>query len=461
MYSLLPALVAALFFGYGVYVLAQKGLNRVSAPFFALCVGTFLWQATWAVLFQVRDATIANYLVRFGYLAIVFLPTFMYHFLVEVSQRRGEQHLVWVSYGVSILFGAFALGSNLLVSGYHEYFWGYYPKAEVLHPLNVLHALLAGGRSLYITWQQERAAPPAQPKQLRLCIASVIAYLLAGTDYLCNYGLEFYPPGVVFVAISLGFIAIAAVKYDLMNAVAMAATVAHEMRTPLASIRMQAQSLAQYLPELRNGYQLAVAHGLVQPTLPSSIWQRLENVPRSIQHQVDRSNTVIDMLLAAARVEHIDTSAFARCSVMACVEEALDTYPFAPGERERVNARVETDFEIHGSNGLLIYVLFNLLKNSLYAIKAAGKGNITIGITAGTDVNKLTFNDTGSGIPATSLPRIFETFYTTKKASGAGIGLAFCRRAVAAFGGEMRCTSLEGQHTTFTLTFKPNLKAAG
>jgi two-component system, CAI-1 autoinducer sensor kinase/phosphatase CqsS len=461
MYSMLPGLVAALFLGYGVYVIAQKGLNRVSAPFFALCLGTFLWQASWAVLFQIRDATIANYLVRFGYLAIVFLPSFMYHFLVEVSQRRGEQRLVWVSYSVSTLLSAFILGSNLFVNGYYEYFWGYYPKAEVLHPVNMLHALLAGGRSLYVTWLQERSAAPAQRKQLRLCIASLLAYLLAGTDYLCNYGLEFYPPGVVFIAVGLGFIAVAAVKYDLLNAVAMAATVAHEMRTPLASIRMQAQSLAQHLPELFKGYQLAVAHGLVQPALPPSAWKSLEKVPRSIQHQVDRSNNVIDMLLAATRIDQIDTSAFARYSVMACVEESLETYPFAPGERERVTAHFDADFEIHGSSGLFIYVLFNLLKNSLYAIKAAGKGNITISVVAGLDVNKLIFNDTGSGIPATELPRIFETFYTTKKASGAGMGLAFCKRAVAAFGGEMRCASIERQHTTFTLSFQPNQGSAG
>ena len=46
MYSVLPALVSALFLGYGLYVVAEKGFTRVSTSFLVLCVTTFFWQAT-------------------------------------------------------------------------------------------------------------------------------------------------------------------------------------------------------------------------------------------------------------------------------------------------------------------------------------------------------------------------------------------------------------------------------
>jgi two-component system CAI-1 autoinducer sensor kinase/phosphatase CqsS len=46
MYSALPAIVSALFLGYGAYVVAVRGFNLVSTSFMLLCLTTFFWQAT-------------------------------------------------------------------------------------------------------------------------------------------------------------------------------------------------------------------------------------------------------------------------------------------------------------------------------------------------------------------------------------------------------------------------------
>lgn len=460
MYSVLPAFVAALFLGYGLYVVAEKGFSRVSTSFFILCIATFFWQATWAVLFQVQDPQLARILVKFGYLLILFLPTSLYHFLTEISERKGEGRAVLVSYATAAVLGIFDVGTDLFVNGYYEYFWGYYPKAGLLHPLHVLQTVIVVTRGLYITFRQQQLASQGQRIRLRLCIASLLIYFFAAMDYLCNYGIEFYPPGVVFTALSLGLIAVAVTKYDLMSPVAVAATVAHEMRTPLASIRMQADMLAQYLPALHKGYQLAVDHGLCEPALHSAASKKLADLSRAIRHQVDRSNAVIDMMLASARMEQLDTGTFEHHSAKECVTEALETYPFTRGERDRVSVSVMGDFEFYGSSSLFVYVLFNLLKNSLYAIKAAGKGEISITIAAGSATHTLTFTDTGTGIAAATLPKIFDTFYTTKESAGAGIGLAFCRRVLASFAGQMRCESIENQFTTFAMEFPARPAAA-
>lgn len=463
MYSVLPAVVSALFLGYGLYVVAEKGFNRVSTSFFILCVTTFFWQGIWAVLFQVHDPQFARILIKAGYLLIIFLPTSLYHFLCEISERPRERRWVYASYGVAAVLGGFDLATDLFVDGAYSFFWGYYPRAGLLHPLHVLQTVIVVNRGLYITFRQQQVAPPGRKVQLRLCIASLLIYFFAAVDYACNYGVEFYPPGVVFVAISLGLIAVAVTRYDLMSPVAVAATVAHEMRTPLASIRMQADALSQFLPELHKGYELAVAHGLCEPAFHPAASKKLADLSSGIRHQVDRSNAVIDMMLASARMEQIDASGFATHRASACVAEALETYPFARGERDRVSVSVAGDFEFHGSNSLFVYVLFNLLKNSLYALKAAGKGEISIAIAAGEARNMLTFTDTGSGIPAATVPRIFDAFFTTKKSAGAGIGLAFCRRVIRSFGGQMRCESVEGEWTRFSLEFpvRPPAPARG
>ena len=86
MYSLLPALVASMFLGYGVFVVSTQGFTRISISFLALCVTSAIWQGTWAVLFQVQDPRLALLLVKVGYLLILFLPTSLYHFLTEIAR---------------------------------------------------------------------------------------------------------------------------------------------------------------------------------------------------------------------------------------------------------------------------------------------------------------------------------------------------------------------------------------
>jgi signal transduction histidine kinase len=249
---------------------------------------------------------------------------------------------------------------------------------------------------------------------------------------------------------------VAVTRYSLMDPLTVAATVAHEMRTPLASIRMQAEVLARWMPDMHRGYELALAHGLIEPDVQRPDAASLAAVSRAIAHQVDRSNAVIDMVLASSRMDRIDRAEFQRCRMGHCVQEAVDTYPFKSGDRARVHVSVEGDFEFSGSESLMVFVLFNLLKNSLYAIQAhGGRGEIFIGVHADGLRRAVTFRDTGPGIPPAALARIFEPFFTTKKSQGAGIGLAFCRRVIEAFGGTIECASVVGSHTTFTLAFPP------
>jgi two-component system CAI-1 autoinducer sensor kinase/phosphatase CqsS len=454
MYSLMPAVVSALFLGYGVYVVAVKGWTRVTGAFLWMCLTTFVWQGSWAVLFQVRDPALALFLVKFGYLLIIFLPTAYYHFLVELTQWPGERRYVLCSYFFAAGLAAVNLFSDRFVAGYYEYFWGYYPKAGPLHPLHVLQTALVASRGLYITYLSQRAAVPDEQIRLRLLLASWLVYVLAAVDYLCNYGFEFYPPGGVFTVIALGLI-IVATRSRLMSPVALAASVAHEMRTPLATIRMQAGALGRHLPELLRGYRLAVEHGLLAPRLPAAALHEIDILSQRITHQVDRSGAFIDMMLAAARAEKIDRTRFAACSARACVEEALARYPFMTGERQRVALQGEADFVFWGSRELLVLLLFNLLKNALYALAAADKGEIVIGLSTDAGNNSVQVTDTGSGMPEHVRLRVFDEFFSTKGGKGTGIGLAFCRRVMIAFGGQIRCESEEGRYTRFTLEFPP------
>jgi two-component system CAI-1 autoinducer sensor kinase/phosphatase CqsS len=454
MYSILPAIVALLFLGCGFYALWKRGFNRITGSFFLLCITTFLWQGTWAVLFHTNSAAAALVLVKVGYFFILFLPTAVYHFLAEITGRSSERRYVYLSYGLAGILAVFLLTSDLFVSGYYAYFWGYYPKAGMLHPVHVAQTTLVVTRGLYITYVAQKTASDYMQMRLRLCVAGLLVYLFAAVDYLCNYGLEFYPPGLIFITISLGFLTIAIVKYDLFNPMALAGSLAHEIRTPLASIRNQAVGISMHLPTLLEGYRLAVKNKLIDPRISDGHLEMLGDISGRITEEVRKSNTIIDTMLASSSLEDPRTLVFERYFITACVTEAIDRYPFEAGEREKVFIEIAKDFQFRGSDTLLVLVLFNLLKNSLYSLHAAGKGNIRISAVSDHGRHTLRITDTGSGIPKSALPHIFAPFFSTKHtAAGAGMGLSFCKKAMEAFGGTIRCDSVEGEFTTFALEF--------
>jgi hypothetical protein len=63
--------------------------------------------------------------------------------------------------------------------------------------------------------------------------------------------------------------------------------------------------------------------------------------------------------------------------------------------------------------------------------------------------------DNGPGIPREVLAGLFEPFRSVGKSGGTGLGLAYCQRVMKAFGGEVRCESVLGQFTEFSLRFPP------
>ncbi|MBL0943301.1 MAG: hypothetical protein IBJ04_03075 [Hydrogenophaga sp.] len=453
MYSLLPALVAGLFLGYGFHVIVSKGFNRASGIFFLLCLTTFLWQAAWAVLYQTRDPATADLLVRLGYMPILFLPTCYYHFFVETAHRKDDMRWVLWSYALAFALAITNASSGLFVEGHYTYFFGYYPKAGPLHLVHVVQTLVVGFRSLLVSLWAARQTPDEHRARFKLCAASLVGYFFATLDYLCNYGFAFYPPGVLFVAVSLGLIVLAVTRHKLMNPATVAASVVHEMRTPLASIRLQAEALVQWLPELDRGYRMAVDKGLVVRPFAAPDFGRLCKAAMAIARHIDRSNMVIDLMLAAARMEQIDRSTFRRCSMRACVREAVDSYPFRDSEREQLKVESKKDFEFMGCESLMVYVLFNLFKNALYAMHIAGKGEIRVSIEVSGDEPLLVVHDTATGIRRADMAHIFDTYFTTKSTQGAGLGLSFCRRAIEAFGGSMACESVEGEYTAFRMRF--------
>ncbi|MDA7705037.1 HAMP domain-containing histidine kinase, partial [Rickettsiales bacterium] len=166
-----------------------------------------------------------------------------------------------------------------------------------------------------------------------------------------------------------------------------------------------------------------------------------------IETTANRGMQINDIILKNISDGKIDDSNFTMLSIAKIVQIAINDFTFEDNDqRNLVNINLENDFNFFGNQTLMIYVLFNLLKNALHY-----KVKINIWLDS---INKeLHFKDEGQGIDKDKLESIFDSFTTSGKSSGTGLGLPFCKRVMQAFGGDILCQSKIGDGAEFVLKF--------
>jgi two-component system phosphate regulon sensor histidine kinase PhoR len=213
----------------------------------------------------------------------------------------------------------------------------------------------------------------------------------------------------------------------------------HELRTPLASLKALAETLQEGALE-------------DPPAARRFIGQ--------IQIEVDALTQMASELLELSKIESgrfsLDRSPVAACDLL---HSALGRMQ-VQAERARVTLRVECADDlpvVHVDPQRLEQVLVNLIHNAVKFTRAGGEVVLLADPLPG-EV-RFAVRDTGIGIPAEEVPRIFERFYRVDKSrtgSGTGLGLSIARHIVEAHGGKIWAESTEGQGSTFFF-FVPSL----
>lgn len=216
----------------------------------------------------------------------------------------------------------------------------------------------------------------------------------------------------------------------------MAARVAHEIRTPLATIRGLLELLEADLPggDSRHGY-----------------------VERVLQ-ALDRQDKLVEDLLTLSHPEPMSSRAVSIPDLLSEVRSAMP-----PDRRLRVMVEGEESAipPAWGDPFRLVEVFANLVQNALQASPADGLVEIRVS-PVGPDRVRVVVRNTGVGIPAELRERIFQPFFTTK-ARGTGLGLAIARQIVEAHRGTIRVDSDGRAETVFTveLPVTAEIPAAG
>jgi len=126
--------------------------------------------------------------------------------------------------------------------------------------------------------------------------------------------------------------------------------------------------------------------------------------------------------------------------------------PYITGLADRILVTVDVPQSLPTvvvDRGLLARALTNMIENALHAMPGAGALTISA-ITAGPSTIRLSVTDTGTGMDAEALRRIFEPYFSTK-ATGTGLGLTIAKRNVELNGGRILVESTPGKGTTVTI----------
>ncbi len=203
---------------------------------------------------------------------------------------------------------------------------------------------------------------------------------------------------------------------------------AHELRNPLAGISSAIEVLregAKDDPEARDHFLSRLAE------------------------DTERMNRLTQALLTLARVESLGTGETEVVDVPVAIRDSVAAVVAPPGIELAVE--VEPELAAEADPTLLRQVLIGLLTNAFKNTPAPGAVTVR-GRHDGEREVALEVIDTGTGIPAAEIDRIFERFYRrseSRQQEGFGLGLAIARRMVSVMGGEIGARSVQGEGSTF------------
>jgi CheY-like chemotaxis protein/signal transduction histidine kinase len=223
---------------------------------------------------------------------------------------------------------------------------------------------------------------------------------------------------------------------------ALAGSIAHELRYPLARVKHSLEGMQKVLP-------VPGAAGQVPPVPAADVEVLYRHLAQGEQ-AIERGLQVISMTLDEVSAKPLDEDDFSYLSAAEVVHKAVEEYSYDSEEaRGRVHVQVEQDFHFRGDETAYLFVLFNLIKNALYYL--GPYPGIRVQITVGGHQVKV--RDNGPGMTQDVLAGMFEPFRSVGKAGGTGLGLAYCQRVMKAFGGSIRCDSVLGEYTEFSMRF--------
>ncbi len=215
------------------------------------------------------------------------------------------------------------------------------------------------------------------------------------------------------------------------------ANASHELKSPVASLQALGEAIGE---AARDDPETAIKFA-------ARLTGETERLSRLIADLLDLSK-LEDPINLAARDTNLTAIGRRQIAEISAAAQAKDL---------SLVERLESGVLVRGDEQQLGLMLRNLLDN---AVKYTPEGGVvTVGVGREDGLLRLRVSDTGTGIPAEDLPRVFERFYRADPArseGGSGLGLSIARQIAEAHGGEIEATSRPGKGSTFILNLPEN-----
>ncbi len=215
------------------------------------------------------------------------------------------------------------------------------------------------------------------------------------------------------------------------------ATMSHEIRTPMNGV-------------------LGMAQAMSAGELPAVQRERLAVLQASGEALLDLLNDVLDVAKIEAGKLECEEIPFDLDSVLNGVSAAFQVQASRKSLTLEVTVAESARGTYRGDPMRLRQVLNNLISN---ALKFTDAGRVDVAVSREDEVLEISVSDTGAGMPADRLHKLFGKFQqldasTTRKHGGTGLGLAICRELCELMGGTIAAASVLGEGSTFTVALR-------
>ncbi len=218
----------------------------------------------------------------------------------------------------------------------------------------------------------------------------------------------------------------------------------HELKTPLASIRLLTDSILQ-------------TNDMSEETIREFV--------SDIGDEIDRLTRMTEKLIQLSRLESVANTEQSRLDVADTIRRAAHLLePFANKNQVELVCELEEECWILGDSDDLYLVVYNLMENGVKYNKVGGRVRVQC---YQSDVEVfINVDDTGMGIPKKDLENVFDRFYRVDKtrsraAGGTGLGLAIVKETLERLDGSIKLDSIVGKGTRFTLAFPKSEQGEG
>jgi signal transduction histidine kinase/DNA-binding LacI/PurR family transcriptional regulator len=225
------------------------------------------------------------------------------------------------------------------------------------------------------------------------------------------------------------------------------AGIAHEMNTPLAAVRTSLKEFGQLIKE----YEESIGNSSVLPEDHRLIAEDMRKCLKLAIQSAEKSAGFIKGI--KAQTTNMNTSNFQFFNVANVISDTLSVLNFALRKGNcKLITNIDNSIELYGDPNKFVQMATNLVINAVDACKPVG-GNISIILeNTGDGYAKITFQDTGCGIPEEIKPRIFDPMFTTKPfGEGTGLGLSIVHDIVDEFDGSINVESQKGLTSFYVL----------